>query len=39
VHTGFWWEILREGDNLKDLIIEYRIILKWTIMKWNGGMD
>jgi hypothetical protein len=28
VHTGFWWEDLREGDHLEDPGIDGRIILK-----------
>jgi hypothetical protein len=29
VHTGFWWENLREEDYLKDPSEVGRIILKW----------
>jgi hypothetical protein len=39
VHTGFWWGDLREGEHLKDLGIDGRIILKWVFKKWNGGME
>jgi hypothetical protein len=39
VHTGFWWEDLREGDHLKHPGIDGRIILKWIFKKWDGGMD
>jgi hypothetical protein len=39
VHTGFWWEDLREGDHLGDPGVDVRIILKWIFMQWNGGMD
>jgi hypothetical protein len=28
VHTGYWWEDLREGDHLEDPGIDRRIILK-----------
>jgi hypothetical protein len=28
VHTGFWWEDLREGDHLKDPGVDGRIIIK-----------
>jgi hypothetical protein len=28
VQTGFWWGKLREKENLKDLSIDGRIILK-----------
>jgi hypothetical protein len=39
VHTGFWWEGLRERDNLKDQGIDRRIILKWILEPWDRGMD
>jgi hypothetical protein len=40
VHTGFWWEDLREGDHLEDPGIDGRIILKWIFKKWDDeGMD
>jgi hypothetical protein len=29
VHTGFWWEDLREGVYLEDPGVDVRIILKW----------
>jgi hypothetical protein len=28
VHTGFWWEYLKETDHIKDLDIDKMIILK-----------
>jgi hypothetical protein len=28
IHAGFWWGDLREGDHLKDLVVNGRIILK-----------
>jgi hypothetical protein len=39
LRTGFWWEDLREIDNLEYLIVD-RTILKWIFNKvgW-GGMD
>jgi hypothetical protein len=37
VQTGFWWENLREGDNLKDSGIDGRIILKWIFENGLGA--
>jgi hypothetical protein len=39
MHTGFWWEDLREGDHLGDPGVDGRIILRWIFKKWDGGMD
>jgi hypothetical protein len=36
MHSGFWWENVREGHNLEDLGIDGRIITKW-INRWYGG--
>jgi hypothetical protein len=37
VHTGFWWENLREGDNLEDPGGDGRMILKWIFERLYGG--
>ena len=39
MYAGFWWGNLREADYLEDPDIDGRIILKWIIKKWDGGMD
>jgi hypothetical protein len=39
VHTGFWWGSLGKRDNLENPDIDGRIILKWILRKWDGGMD
>jgi hypothetical protein len=39
VHTVFWWGSLREGDHLEDIGVDGRIILKWILEKWDGGID
>jgi hypothetical protein len=33
---GVLVENLREGDHLEDRGIDWRIILKWILEKWNG---
>jgi hypothetical protein len=35
VHTGFWWEALREGDHLGDPGVDGRITLKFIFKKWD----
>jgi hypothetical protein len=36
VHTGFQWGNLREGNHLKDPVVDGRIILKWILEKRDG---
>jgi hypothetical protein len=33
VHTGFWWDNLKETDHSEGLGINGRIILKWIFKK------
>jgi hypothetical protein len=39
VYTAFCWRDLRKRDNLQDLRLDGRIILKWIFKKCDGGMD
>jgi hypothetical protein len=36
VRTGFWWEDVREGGHLGNLVVDERITLKWIFKKWDG---
>ena len=37
LRAGFQWGNLREGDHLKDLGVDGRILLKWVLDKWDGA--
>jgi len=39
VHTGIWWERLRERDHWEEYGLDGSIIFKCIFMKWDGGMD
>jgi hypothetical protein len=40
VHTGFWWENLRERNHLEDPGVDGWMILRWIFRKWDGrGAD
>ena len=39
VHTGFWWENLREEGHSKNPDVDEKMILKWILEKWDGDMD
>jgi hypothetical protein len=39
VHTEFSCGNLREEDHLEDRGTDGRIILKYILEKWDGGMD
>ena len=36
VYTRFCWGYVREGDHLKQLSVDWRIIVKWIFRQWNG---
>jgi hypothetical protein len=36
VHAGFWWGNLMERDNLEDVGVDWRIILKLIFKTWDG---
>jgi hypothetical protein len=35
-HTEFWWENLKERDNVENLGVDMRIILKCILKKLDG---
>ena len=35
LHTGFWWEDMRERDRVEDLGVDGRSILRWVLTKWD----
>jgi hypothetical protein len=37
-YTGCWWGNLRKRDHLGDPGVDGRIILRWIIRKWYGGV-
>jgi len=39
VYTEFWWRNLRERGHLVDPGLDGKIILRWILRKWFGGMD
>ena len=39
MHTGFLRGNLKETNQLEDLGVNGRIILKFILRKWPGGMD
>ena len=39
VYTGFGWRNVRERDHLEDPGVDGRILLRWILRKWDGGMD
>ena len=38
MYTDFWWGKLRERDDLEDLLICERIILKWIFKKYDVSL-
>jgi len=39
MYARFWWGNLREGNNLEDPGVDWRIIIKCVFKKWDGDMD
>jgi len=39
LYTGFRWGDTMEDDSFEDLSVDWRIILKLILIKWDGGMD
>jgi len=40
MYTRFWWGYLSERENLEDPGVDWRIILRWILRKWDRrGMD
>jgi len=39
VRIKFRWGKLRERGHLEEPDVDERIILRWILRKWNGGMD
>jgi len=39
VGVGLWMGNLKDRDHLQDSDLEWRIILRWIIKKWNGSID
>jgi hypothetical protein len=35
-HAGSWWGDLKQGDHVRDLGVDGRIILKLMFKKWNS---
>ena len=39
VYTGLWLRNLGERDNLEDLGVDQRIIIRWIFRKWDNDID
>ena len=36
MNTGFWWENPKKRDELEDIVLDGRLILKWSLNKPEG---
>jgi hypothetical protein len=38
VHAGFNWGNLKQGDHFNEPGVDGRVILKWILGRWDGGI-
>jgi hypothetical protein len=39
MHTGFWWEKVKERCNWEDIVVDDRTAIKWMLRKRLRGMN
>ena len=35
MHSGFWWDNLKERDHIEDLGVGGRVVLKWILKRFG----